>query len=289
MLSVCVIHFESQQGDKQSAQKLAKELLSTQRTNLALWNEYALMEYKFDNIEIGRRVYSTALSSTVSSSHTEEQRSLLFKCFAEQEFYSWAKERQHTSKHNKDTEENKEKDEKGVKEEPETETERSNTEDGKSNKDGLNVALFSLANMYSSNFKLPKLSAIHSIPPTTLLRARKVIKERLQNSISPQAERPSSLSKNICISFALFQYITLGLDQAMEVYQSFLSKYSPKSNNNSNLFEIWKAYVMLVITHSKLYTTSPAKIREVVTSALDVFPHEPFFLQLFVQGEIKSR
>ncbi|RUS21226.1 NRDE-2, necessary for RNA interference-domain-containing protein [Endogone sp. FLAS-F59071] len=85
-LSLYYLAFEASTSYK-SGQKLAKQMLKTDRMNLLLWNGYAQMEKAKGNYAEARKVYITALSTF--HSFPEAQRvdaPLLYRMFAEMEF-----------------------------------------------------------------------------------------------------------------------------------------------------------------------------------------------------------
>ncbi|RUS31601.1 hypothetical protein BC938DRAFT_477469, partial [Jimgerdemannia flammicorona] len=85
-LSLYHLAFEASTNYK-SGQKLAKQMLKTDRMNLMLWNGYAQMEKANGKYSEARKVYITALSTYRSfPEHQRADAPLLYRMFAEMEF-----------------------------------------------------------------------------------------------------------------------------------------------------------------------------------------------------------
>ncbi|KAG9291623.1 hypothetical protein G9A89_022042 [Geosiphon pyriformis] len=85
-LNLCSLALESSVDTKNGGRKYAKEMLKTERLNLALWNGYAQLEKSRNNFAEARRVYITALSMYRSFPEQHQvDAPLLYKMFAEME------------------------------------------------------------------------------------------------------------------------------------------------------------------------------------------------------------
>lgn len=86
LLAMCHLDFEKDAG---KAQKLAKALLKDDSKNLHLWNTYAQLERKANNMVEAQKVYETCLTNLQSFKSKDDElsyvagASLLFRSFAE--------------------------------------------------------------------------------------------------------------------------------------------------------------------------------------------------------------
>ncbi|KAL6070651.1 Reverse transcriptase domain-containing protein [Balamuthia mandrillaris] len=258
---------------------MAKSLLSAQRTNLVLYHEYALMENATGNVAQARKVYSMAL--TMLKSLSEEARRhtfLLLRGFAEMEFYRMEGGEG-------------EGDEEQKREQRRLENERR--------------ALHILSSLNSGE-TFDDLSIVSSaqgllkeVPPTKLLKARKVFKQALQaefDNLRPKdhlldGSMPQRL-KHIGIAYAIFEYLASGLEDACNVFETVLdglergpsSTAPPLLNVNTDLEYFWIAHASY---HSNV---PPGRLRQLVEQrALKTFPSSPVLLSLFIKGEARSK
>jgi hypothetical protein len=81
ILCMSYLDFEMQ-IDLANAKLVAKQLLRENRENLLLWNQYALLEKKCNQIGICRKVYDSTLTS-MSADTPSNIQCLLYRCYAE--------------------------------------------------------------------------------------------------------------------------------------------------------------------------------------------------------------
>lgn len=111
---------------------------------------------------------------------------------------------------------------------------------------------------------------------------------------------PSTAFKNLTMCYALFQYVTLGLEAACQVYEDTFQGFNvalalleeSSAGHESvlaDLEELWESYVRLVYTHSEREPTPPGKLRSLLERALSLFPSHRLFLSLYIHWESRTR
>ncbi|KAL6049515.1 hypothetical protein QOT17_020395 [Balamuthia mandrillaris] len=264
---------------------MAKSLLSAQRTNLVLYHEYAHMENATGNVAQARKVYSMALSMLKSLSEEARRHTfLLLRGFAEMEFYRMEGGEGEGDEQKKD--------------QRRLENERR--------------ALHILSSLNSGE-TFDDLSIVSSaqgllkeVPPTKLLKARKVFKQALQaefDNLRPKdhvldGSMPQRL-KHIGIAYAIFEYLASGLEDACNVFETVLdglergpsSTAPPLLNVNTDLEYFWIAYIRMMYRHASYHSNvPPGRLRQLIEQrALKTFPSSPVLLSLFIKGEARSK
>lgn len=305
-LAAAYLRFEGGQTNLTEAREAAKSLLSANRTNLPLWNEYAQLEHKSGHLPEARKVYDTALTlqfGLPASARTDAP--LLFRHYAEMEFYrpeALAQERTVATGAAAST----------------VATTPSRAEIEVANSVALHVVLSAMEESYASphppapRTKRKKKGAAAApappqpdqpiaIAPTRVLKARNMFQKRIDDE-RPALHNgaPSMALKNLTVCYALFQYMTLGLDAACQVYEEAFQGFNvalallDESSAQheavlADVEELWESYVRLVYTHSEREATPPGKLRGLLERALRLFPSHRLFLSLYIHWEARTR
>nr|XP_033808744.1 nuclear exosome regulator NRDE2 isoform X2 [Geotrypetes seraphini] len=252
-------HLKSQ-GKK--SKKLAKHLLkeAENRNNLSLWKEYAYLEWLLGNIDDSRKVFDTAISMGKNSGM--KNRGLLNLCL----LYA------------------------------ELEVGLLNTLEGAVNSRAVHV----LTKLADNGPYAPYNGQMFSV---SILKARKVyehaVQDCLQESLSSGLGKPPVQLVSLVGCFALFQYLTVGLDAAVQVFRLFTDKrdsvsvlkageFNETPNSWAALETLSAMQTSLLRYHLKMGVHPLNPLRETLREALTLYPGNRFLWQSYVEVESKS-
>ena len=119
------------------------------------------------------------------------------------------------------------------------------------------------------------------VPPTDVLRARRLFAEHIQRV--PGVPRAEHVDLVIC--FALFQYFTMGIESALAVYTETLKKFMPGSRLHESVQE---HCCRLLYWHCATTSCSPAALRAVCASSVQQYPSNYLFLSMYVCMEQRA-
>ncbi|XP_069064290.1 nuclear exosome regulator NRDE2 [Pleurodeles waltl] len=250
------------QGKK--SKRLAKNLLkeAENRNNLALWKEFAYLEWLLGNIEDSRKVFDTAIimSGTNGMKNTE----LCDLCL----LYS------------------------------ELELGLLQSQEGVNRSRAVHI----LTKLAESGPYIPYNGPVSSV---STLKARKAYEHAVQDCLSEH----SASDKKECTSqfmsvvgcFILFQYLTMGIDAAVSVFNQ-VSARCPisvtlgdklRTENAGSLVStalevITLIHVNLLSFHMKISVYPLSPLREVLTGAVKLYPNNQSLWKAYVQVESKS-
>lgn len=91
---------------------------------------------------------------------------------------------------------------------------------------------------------------------------------------------------HFAVCFALFEYLTVGLEAAIEIFQRSLHIFKDGEKLHE---DILVAYAKLVQRHSVQYPTPPGILRDILIKALEIYPHNYLFINLFIDNEARSQ
>jgi len=123
------------------------------------------------------------------------------------------------------------------------------------------------------------------VTPTRLVKARKDFQQKLREISSSthfSSEFTNSHEMHLCVCFALFEYLTLGIDQGCAAFDYILKKFEANSLDHEQLMI---AYVQLLSYHQATHKAPPSLLRNLLYKAMDIYPDNTLFLTLFVKGE----
>ncbi|XP_058847690.1 nuclear exosome regulator NRDE2-like isoform X1 [Acipenser ruthenus] len=252
------------QGKK--SKKLAKNLLkeAENRNNLALWKEYAHLEWLLGNLEDSRKVFDTAI--TLATSQGLQNPALCSLCLLYTQLELEAVE------------------------------------------DAVGGAATSRAvHILTKLAECGPYSAYKGqVSPVNILKARKAYEYAFLGCLtessllcdSTVATMRADVAVSLVACFALFQYLTVGIEAADRVYMQALEKTSElflhKKTEITNLWtqptELETLTLMrsvLLRYHMKVNVYPLGPLRETLTSALKRFPGNHSLWRLYVQTENK--
>nr|XP_012805530.2 nuclear exosome regulator NRDE2 [Jaculus jaculus] len=247
-----------------NCKKLAKNLLKEpeNRNNFCLWKQYAHLEWLLGNIEDARKVFDTALSMAGSSELKDRELCELSLLYAELE----------------------------VELSPDSRGTR---------------AVHILTRLTESSPYGPYSGQVLGIH---ILKARKAYEHALQDCLgdSPVSD-PAPADSLDCLSslvkcFMLFQYLTVGIDGAVQVYGQVFAKLkdstSPEGSglhggaNSQTLTSVLETITLmhtsLLRFHMKVSMCPLTPLRETLSEALKLYPANQVLWRLYVQIQNKS-
>lgn len=127
----------------------------------------------------------------------------------------------------------------------------------------------------SYNPKVPE-----KVEPTRIVKARKIYQQKFTEV------KATIFSVHFIQCYALFEYLTLGLDAACEIYKKSLNTFEEETPLHE---EILLCFSKLVYKHSLTSPTPPGRLRNILLNALDIYPNNFVFLNLFVENESRSQ
>ncbi|XP_051869405.1 nuclear exosome regulator NRDE2 [Pristis pectinata] len=246
------------------SKKLAKSLLkeAENRNNLALWKEYAHLEWLLGNVEDSRRVFDTALTMAITQGLTSSPLCNLCFLYASLEL------------------------------------ELMGSLGGAASCRALYVLMrFAQGNSYSPYSG--------EVLPVNVLKARKSYEHAFQhcltNDFSPQdvlqgTQKPAHLVALVGC-FALFQYLTVGIQVADALYRQASERLTGLSSLNeielasagiSASERLATMHVALLRFHMKVGIYPLRPLREMLACALQRYPGNPDLWRFYVQVENTS-
>ncbi|XP_061109952.1 nuclear exosome regulator NRDE2 [Conger conger] len=244
------------------SKKLAKRLLKEEenRGNLALWREYAHLEWLLGNLEEGRKVFDTAMALGVARGLKDPELCRLCLLYAQLE----AEEAR-----------------------------------GGASPCTSSAAVYVLTKLAEGGAYAP-FSGL--VPPVAVLKARKSYEQAVQAALDRKAGSTNA-GKNARVAelvgcFALFQYLTTGVEAATSVFSQALERLegsgAPEDGASSDSSawgppsELESLCVMraLLLQHHTSTSVYPLRqLRETLTTALSSFPTNPLLWQLYLRLE----
>ncbi|XP_069772005.1 nuclear exosome regulator NRDE2 isoform X2 [Narcine bancroftii] len=246
------------------SKKLAKSLLkeTENRNDLALWKEYGHLEWLLGNVEDSRRVFDTALAMTVTRGLTSSP--LCDLCF----LYAWL------------------------------ELELTGSLVGAVSSRALCILTWFAQGSGSS-------PCTGEVLPVDVLKARKSYERAFHNCLTndcapsevpPGPQQPAHLV-TLVGCFALFQYLTVGIQSADALYRQASEKLVGLSSEGETKLDtsglslserLTLMHTELLRFHMKVSIYPLRPLRETLTRALQKFPGTPDLWRLYVQVENTS-
>nr|XP_048305387.1 nuclear exosome regulator NRDE2 [Myodes glareolus] len=250
-----------------NCKKLAKNLLKEpeNRNNFCLWKQYAHLEWLLGNIEDARKVFDTALSMAGSSELKDRELCELSLLYAELEMEL--------------------------------------SPDSRGAATGRSVHV--LTRLTESSPYGPYTGQVMA---TQVLKARKAYERALQDCLGQTcASEPATAESLDCLGslvkcFMLFQYLTVGIDAAVQIYGQVFAKLkgsvlpegpgpedSAESQSLSSVLEaVTLMHTSLLRFHmnSSVYPLAP--LRETLSEALKLYPGNQVLWRAYVQIQNKS-
>ncbi|KAG1662927.1 Protein NRDE2 [Nymphon striatum] len=127
--------------------------------------------------------------------------------------------------------------------------------------------------------------------PNIVLKTKKSYSNHLENLLTTPVVtsmiRDSPLADWLAC-YALFLYTMNGLGSAMEIYECSINELKKKSADNFILEQIYTNYLRLMLHDTNNTVSSLSGIRKVLQTAIEIFPDNQHFLQLFIDIEARS-
>ncbi|XP_077123740.1 nuclear exosome regulator NRDE2 isoform X1 [Ranitomeya variabilis] len=227
------------------SKRLAKGLLkeTANRNSLALWREYALLEWLMGNTEEARKVFDAAIGLAGSRGLKDQALRGLCLLYAELE---------------------------------------AETASGHEAGSRAIHILTSLADGSPYGpYKGP-------VPAVSILKARKAYERALEDSADSELGAVTGC-------FALFQYLTVGIDSAVAVFRQVSDSLAPPAGESNEAQGSWKPLEAVTIMHTNLlkyhmrvcvYPLAP--LREALMAALRLYPHNVTLWESYIQAESRS-
>lgn len=240
-----------------SVRKLAKSLLKLEqhRNNLYLWFAYVQLEFVYGNWDEARSVVTSVLgqSRSVNDENVSMNNFRFVRMYCELEM--------------------------GLKKEKKIASEAV--------KNAVIIAIISLVSGSSAQ-----------LTPAQILKNRKSLQDRnlllLQDIrlFDEMTNKKKELVINLTICYSIFQYWSAGIDEAIKILNAMLtalqsveitSFFGSKYNEDVMIF-----YSRLYRYHLETNFCSIKPLRDILDASLKSFPENPFFLQSFVNVQLKS-
>ncbi|XP_047397664.1 nuclear exosome regulator NRDE2 isoform X1 [Sciurus carolinensis] len=250
-----------------NCKKLAKNLLKEpeNRNNFCLWKQYAHLEWLLGNIEDARKVFDTALSMVGSSELKDRELCELSLLYAELEL------------------------------------ELSLDSAGATTARAVHI----LTRLTESG---PYGPFTGQVLPIHVLKARKAYEHALQDCVVKSCvSDPAPADSLNCLSslvkcFMLFQYLTVGIDAAVQIYEQLFAKLkgsvfpegpgledSACSQKLTSVLEaITLMHTSLLRFHMKVNVYPLTPLREALSEALRLYPGNQVLWRSYVQIQNKS-
>ncbi|XP_012870908.1 PREDICTED: protein NRDE2 homolog isoform X2 [Dipodomys ordii] len=250
-----------------NCKKLAKNLLKEpeNRNNFCLWKQYAHLEWLLGNIEDARKVFDTALSMAGSSELKDRELCELSLLYAELEVEQLPGSR-------------------------ETATAR---------------AVHVLTQLTESS---PSGPYVGQVVATRVLKARKAYEHALQDCLGESHVSDGAPADSLdCLCslvrcFMLFQYLTIGIDAAVRLYEQVFAKLkdsiSPESlglkdqSHPQSLSSVLEAvslmHTSLLQFHMRVSVYPLTPLRDALSEALKLYPGNQLLWRSYVQIQSKS-
>ncbi|CEQ42109.1 SPOSA6832_03893, partial [Sporobolomyces salmonicolor] len=240
-----------------SAVKMAKQILRDRRQDLALWDGYARIERQRGKTADARQVYCTALGMYRSFAPPDQiDAPLLWRAWAEMEW-----------------------------------------EEGNP---VLALKILSAATSseqvdLEARFRTASLAKVDPDvrpPPAQILRARQYYTTQLEAAFQPRATQAILRNRNhVAYSSALFEYLTRGLDPAVDVLERHLFRLEcAGASGSAEHEEAYMLYSKLLYRHMAVGGGyRPAQLRELLERAIKEFKNNTLFLSLFYYNELRMK
>ncbi|XP_037066672.1 nuclear exosome regulator NRDE2 isoform X2 [Peromyscus leucopus] len=250
-----------------NCKKLAKNLLKEpeNRNNFCLWKQYAHLEWLLGNIEDARKVFDTALSMAGSSELKDRELCELSLLYAELEMELSPDSRGATT----------------------------------------GRAVHVLTRLTESS---PYGPYTGQVVATQVLKARKAYEHALQDCLGQTcASDPATAESLDCLGslvrcFMLFQYLTVGIDAAVQIYGQVFAKLKGSvlpegpgpedSTGPQSLSSVLEAVTLmhtsLLRFHMNISVYPLAPLRETLSEALKLYPGNQVLWRAYVQIQNKS-
>ncbi|KAG9481787.1 hypothetical protein GDO78_010813 [Eleutherodactylus coqui] len=244
-------HKKKLKSQGKRSKRLAKGLLkeTMNRNSLALWKEYALLEWLLGNTEEARKVFDAAIGLTGNQGLKDRTLRSLCLLYAELEVKTGAQ-----SEHEADSR-----------------------------------AVHILTSLAESS---PYVPFKGPLPAVSILKARKAYERMLEDSLKLSAD---SALVTITACFALFQYLTVGIDSAVAVFLQVSESVAPSAGECNKPQGWWSPLQAVTVMHTNLlkyhmkvsvYPRAP--LREALMAALHLYPNNFTLWRAFIQFESKS-
>ncbi|XP_016061177.1 PREDICTED: protein NRDE2 homolog isoform X1 [Miniopterus natalensis] len=247
-----------------NCKKLAKNLLKEpeNRNNFCLWKQYAHLEWLLGNTEDARKVFDTALSTAGSGELKDPEVCELSLLYAELELELAPDLRVATEAR----------------------------------------AVHILTRLAENSPYGPYTGQVLAVH---ILKARKAYEHALQDCLGESCiPDPASLNRLVSVvkCFMLFQYLTIGIDAAVQIYEHVFPKLkgsvtsegpsledsaSPQSARNI-LEAITLMHTSLLRFHMKVSVYPLAPLRQALSEALKLYPGNQVLWRSYVQIQNKS-
>ncbi|KAG9336654.1 hypothetical protein JZ751_003001 [Albula glossodonta] len=239
------------------SKKLAKRLLkeAENRNNLALWREYAHLEWLLGNLEEARKVFDTAMALGITRSLQDPSLCDLCLLYSQLEV-----------------------------------------------EEAQGAAPCASSPAVHSLTKLAEGGAYShftgQVLPVAILKARKSYEQAFHTSMEQRTgsghTRNSKSVTGLVGCFALFQYLTMGIEAADKVYNQAMERMKGEVTSDprtwggpSDLEHLALMQAALLEHHTSTSVYPLRQLRETLTSALSHFPTNCHLWQLYVQLENK--
>ncbi|PIO14665.1 hypothetical protein AB205_0077810, partial [Aquarana catesbeiana] len=233
------------------SRRLAKSLLKEpwNRNSLALWKEYALLEWLLGNAEEARKVFDATIGLAGGKGLKDQELCNLCLLYAELE---------------------------GGITDP--------SEGG-----GGSRAVHILASLAESSPYKPYIGPAQAI---NILKARKTYERTLQDSLNLP---PSASLVTLTGCYALFQYLTVGMEAAATVFRQVTGSLSPPAagcgkwqDSYSPLQTVKLMQINLFRHHVKVSVYPRAPLRDALLDALRLYPDNITLWNSYIQTESRS-
>ncbi|XP_018414025.1 PREDICTED: protein NRDE2 homolog [Nanorana parkeri] len=233
------------------SKRLAKSLLKepSNRNSLALWKEYALLEWLLGNTEEARKVFDAAISLAGGKGLKDQALCSLCLLYAELE---------------------------GAIIDP--------SEGG-----GRSRAVHVLTSLAESSPYKPYSGPVQAIH---ILKARKTYARAVQDSLNLP---PSASLVTLTGCYALFQYLTVGIDAAVAVFREVTGSLPPPASvpgesqdSHGTLQAVAGMHINLLMHHTKVSVYPRTPLRDALSDALRLYPDNITLWKSYIQTESRS-
>ncbi|KAK9720413.1 hypothetical protein K7432_004142 [Basidiobolus ranarum] len=131
-----------------------------------------------------------------------------------------------------------------------------------------------------------------TLTATTILKARKWYQQKLKEIESfDEKEFMNNYALDIKICYMLFEYLSQNFDVAYGVFTSYINLIQSDGHEKSTICEhLYTSFIELVFRNIQLNRAyQPKVLREVLESALELFPHNTSFLSMYLYNESRTK
>ncbi|KAJ3299178.1 hypothetical protein HK104_009782 [Borealophlyctis nickersoniae] len=132
--------------------------------------------------------------------------------------------------------------------------------------------------------------------PTRILKAKKVFSQRTQSLMAAcelaVVTKLSRLTIDTMACYALFEYLTQGVEDACKMYDQSLEAVHARANGEATVLEelVFEEYVRLLFRHATGGGAfKPSTLRDVLERAMERFPNNTIFLSLYGWNEARTK